>query len=388
MTTPQAEQATQDALATGRAILKFISRNDVGDTGGHQYGYYLPKHCYELFTPIPPQKGKSIKSDVRVVWGNGIVTDSAVTWYGVGKSEYRLTRFGKGFPYIDRDNVGSLLVIVPRSYELFHAYVLDFDEDIESIQAALGVSLIGGSVAVYERGLLVEPESENACIDRHLRAFVEAASDFPPPAAVSEAARHAIVNCIKALSKKTLDSRLMAVLETEYRLFKMVERKLCSPQVTKVFKDIDEFLGIAQTILQRRKARAGLSFENQVQSIFDGAGLSYTAQSKKIDGKPDFIFPSEDAYLDQSFPTEKLTCLALKTTCKDRWRQVLREASRVERKHLLTLQAGISVNQLKEMRDSNVALVVPKQLQKDYNVADSGVELMTFEEFVIRVNAA
>ena len=34
--------------------------------------------------------------------------------------------------------------------------------------------------------------------------------------------------------------------------------------------------------------------------------------------------------------------LAVKTTAKDRWRQVLVEAERVETKHLLTLQEGIS----------------------------------------------
>ena len=74
MQSPVAEEALRDALATGRAILKFISRNDVGETGGHQYGFYLPKHLWELFTTMPPKRGSVTKSAVTVHWSNGRTT--------------------------------------------------------------------------------------------------------------------------------------------------------------------------------------------------------------------------------------------------------------------------------------------------------------------------
>jgi type II restriction enzyme len=157
--------------------------------------------------------------------------------------------------------------------------------------------------------------------------------------------------------------------------------------VTRVFPDIDDFLQTAQTILQRRKSRAGLAFQNQVEHIFIERHITHRAQPK-IDGLPDFIFPSTEAYNDLSFPAERLTSLALKTTCKDRWRQVLEEARRVPKKHLLTLQAGISVNQLREMKAANVALVVPETLQKDYNIKDSGIEMLTFGEFTQQLGKA
>ena len=35
----------------------------------------------------------------------------------------------------------------------------------------------------------------------------------------------------------------------------------------------------------------------------------------------------------------------VKSTCKDRWRQVLSEADRIPNKHLFTLEAAISENQ-------------------------------------------
>ena len=54
------------------------------------------------------------------------------------------------------------------------------------------------------------------------------------------------------------------------------------------------------------------------------------------------------------------------TTCKDRWRQILNEASRIETKHLLTLQEGISENQFREMSEAGVQLVVPLPLVGKY----------------------
>lgn len=77
--------------------------------------------------------------------------------------------------------------------------------------------------------------------------------------------------------------------------------------------------------------------------------------------KPDFIFPDGESYHNFMFPSDKLTMLGAKTTCKDRWRQVLNEANRIPNKHLFTLQRGVSRNQLQEMKDEHLTLVVPKE---------------------------
>ena len=72
--------------------------------------------------------------------------------------------------------------------------------------------------------------------------------------------------------------------------------------------------------------------------------------------KPDFMFPSEEAYHDMTFAVEKLCTLAAKTTCKDRWRQILNEADRLrdENKYLCTMQQGISAAQMDEMQPKKV----------------------------------
>src|SRR3546814_1796322 len=83
--------------------------------------------------------------------------------------------------------------------------------------------------------------------------------------------------------------------------------------------------------------------------------------------KPDFLLPGQEEYYDPAFNPLLLTMLAVKSTCKDRWRQVLAEADKIDDKHLLTLEPRISANQTSEMQAKRLQLVVPRPLHKTYN---------------------
>lgn len=163
------------------------------------------------------------------------------------------------------------------------------------------------------------------------------------------------------------------------------------PLVQQGFQTIEVFIAKAQSVLQRRKSRAGRSLELHAKYIFleeqlqEGRDFSAQPESE-ANKKPDFLFPSQAAYKDPSFPDERLRMLAVKTTCKDRWRQIVSEADRVGRKHLLTLQEGLSLNQFREMRDANVQLVVPAGLIKKYH-KDIRNQLVTLEAFIAEVRA-
>lgn len=58
--------------------------------------------------------------------------------------------------------------------------------------------------------------------------------------------------------------------------------------------------------------------------------------------------------------------LAMKISCKDRWRQVLAEADRIRTKHLLTLEPAISRIQTAEMQGQGLQLVLPASLHSTY----------------------
>lgn len=81
---------------------------------------------------------------------------------------------------------------------------------------------------------------------------------------------------------------------------------------------------------------------------------------------------------------DDLICLGAKTTCKDRWRQILNEADRIPVKHLFTLQQGVSKNQLAEMYREKVCLVVPKPYIRyfDESFQDKIMPLNVFTGFV------
>ncbi len=140
-------------------------------------------------------------------------------------------------------------------------------------------------------------------------------------------------------------------------------------------------LSTTMSAFQRRKSRAGTAFETQIAALFDARGIEYSAQARtEGKSKPDFIFPSIDAYRDSNFASEGLTMLGAKTTIKERWRQVLDEADRIPRKHLITLEPAVSSDYTAAMEKDSLQLVVPQPLFSTYT-ADQRNWLMNVESF-------
>ncbi|EBO9763168.1 hypothetical protein S818_22470 [Salmonella enterica] len=105
-----------------------------------------------------------------------------------------------------------------------------------------------------------------------------------------------------------------------------------------------------QSALQHRKSRAGSALKNQLEQVFTDHGVTYTRTGVTENNlKPYFMFPGISHYHDSEFPRARLTMLTYKSTCKNRWRQILNEVARIPDKHLLTLEPSISENQTNEI---------------------------------------
>lgn len=388
MASPNCEAAVEAAQTSGNALLKFISANDVGITGTHQCGFYLPREdgVWQLFTAQPPNKEEFNKAIVTILWQiEGYETQSAITWYGQKtRREYRLTRFGRNFPYLTRDSVGDLFVLVPIGPARFRAFLLDLPDDIEELLAALGIQF-GRHWAVYQNGAPRE-EAENECVERAFRGFVATLTAFPSGEAFSRTAQVAAEKCIHGFARQNADSAVLRLMDSEYRLFRMAERALCASEVQRLFRDIEDFLKTAATIMNRRKSRAGRSLENHVSALLSRSQIPHVMRPATIEGQPDIVIPSVEAYSDPEMPPDRLFVVGVKTTCKDRWRQVLNEAPRVPHKYILTAQPGISEDQLRQMHEAGVSLIVPQALHCEYPHT-TAAELLTFEEFLVRVKA-
>ena len=50
------------------AFCKFISANDVGATGAHQAGFYIPKNCWPLMFDAPGIKGTNKDRFIKIRW--------------------------------------------------------------------------------------------------------------------------------------------------------------------------------------------------------------------------------------------------------------------------------------------------------------------------------
>lgn len=172
------------------------------------------------------------------------------------------------------------------------------------------------------------------------------------------------------------DRVLMAWMEREEILFRTLERFLIADRLAKGFGgdvdaavDVDGFLSYSLSVQNRRKSRVGLALENHLEVLFAACGIQYARTAvTENKAKPDFIFPGMSAYHNPAFDPQHLTMLGVKSTCKDRWRQVLSEADRIDDKHLLTLETSISVHQTDEMKAKALQLVVPRGLHGTYTL--------------------
>lgn len=382
-----ASKAIDSAQRAEIAYCKFITPNDTGQTGGHQSGYHLHKDSWPLIFDSPGKKGANKDKLVKIRWQNSFDTDSRFTYYGVGtRNEYRLTRFGRNFPFLKSENVGDLLILCRFGADHYEAYVLQTDEDTEEFLGAFGLSPTETNRIIQRQRVSAEQQLLH-CFHSFVKSL---ANQFPDTESMAHHARICFITSSGISAKEIIknpDYVIVKWIEAEYQLFKTVENHLYGQRIREPFKSVEELVKIANTILNRRKSRAGKSLEHHLAEIFTLSGLKFSTQAvTEGNKKPDFIFPGIEAYHDIKFDTSKLTFLASKTTCKDRWRQILNEADRIRTKHLFTLQQGISTNQLKEMYKSGVKLVVPAPYLKSFP-AEFRDKISTLEKFVVEVRS-
>jgi hypothetical protein len=325
-----------------------------------------------------------------------IAEDANFTWYdarqrarlerGVNRYEYRL--------YFPTNNVsqnaveGDLLVIAKRRDGGLLVVVAEHDTSIERQIAWLfgfsdlahpGFSVKSELETEQDRiefasrfileaiGVKVEVAEENY-LDEMLKRFD---GRFPKTRDFSAYARSTLKNIC---AKDHPDQVLMVWMEREEILFRTLERHLIADRLSAGFSatdnpqtEVDEFIAFSLSVQNRRKSRVGLALENHLEQMFQDNGIRYDRTCiTENKSKPDFLFPGHKEYQAADYNPANLTMLGVKSTCKDRWRQVLAEADRIQNKHLLTLEASISTSQTSEMQAKHLQLVIPQGLHSSY----------------------
>ena len=325
-------------------------------------GIYVSRPSAPILFDQPGIKGQNKEKRVKIRWMDGNETNSRFIYYGQGtRNEYRITNFGRGFPYLRPNCAGALFVLVQDSPENYQAFVLDAEDEINRFLDAFAMS-------PTETDRLIDVHNAAPAIleqNEFERFLGRVGVGFPTSDAMSEAARK-ICNAVYMHAESVFSNPDRALLEwmnLEYKLFKALERVRYGDRISQGFDSVEEFIETATQIINRRKSRAGKSLEHHLSAIFKSHRLIFEEQAVTEGNKrPDFLFPSQEAYRSDSYPTDRLITLAAKTTCKDRWRQVINEADRLRGrpKYLCTLQKGISAAQMDEMESELVILVVPQ----------------------------
>lgn len=379
--------------------VKRLSGNDTLANGSHQAGPYIPKEF--LFSIFPALDKKEVLNPdkwfdlfvdshadcrkIRAVWYNN-------KFHGGTRNEARLTNFGgQASSLLDPESTGALTVFAfvldgNGEAEACHVWVCRHETEEDLVEDRTG-PVEPGKWKIWtpeHPGLFAEKEKHKL----HTSCWLES---HEIPAAWLQKFPTGLEIIQKTVEFRPAhgldpDLRLVKRRDCEFEIFRSVEEAIELPFIKQAFSSIDEFIARAQTILQRRKARSGRSLELHAREIFIEEGLKeghdFSHQPESDPGKkPDFIFPSEMAYKNPDFPSGKLKMLAVKTTCKDRWRQILNEADRIQQKHLLTIQEGVSENQFREMVQADVQLVVPDPLIASYPKSVRP-HLQTLESFI------
>jgi len=258
--------------------------------------------------------------------------------------------------------------------EVGNSFSVSKIEDDKDIQLGFGARYI-----LDELEIIIEDTDENF-LEIMLQRFGEA---FPTTKVFSKFARESIP---EITSFENPDKALLTWMEQEEVLFRTLERYFVAKRLKIGFgqdgNDVDEFISFSLSVQNRRKSRVGHALENHLEEVFREHSLKYSrGKETENKAKPDFIFPGIEQYRDLKFPVRSLNMLGVKTTCKDRWRQVLNEANRIRAKHLLTLEPGISNNQTNEMQASSLQLVIPSELHQSYTT-DQQKWLWKFSDFL------
>ena len=370
-----------------RTIYKRLSANDTG-ARTNQAGLYVPNAYAFLIAPEldadVPRPRRRISFVLR---SHDQASEPSLIHYNTyrsSKHECHMTGFGgRRSALQDPESTAAILVMsfAPdgRSAEGWLATTIEEEQVIEGELGTIGSGTVGyrGPDETGQLALLETAPVAGTCRPRIDELPPAWAARFPRAADIAQEAVRRI-----AMVGPDVDRVFMKRRDCEYEIFRVVERANVTPLLRAPFQTVEDFLVVAQSVLQRRKSRAGRSLELQLEQIFREQGVPFSGQATTEDGhRPDFVFPSVDRYHEAPPGARDLAILAAKSTLRERWRQVLREADKVPVKHLFTLDAGLSERQVRAILAEGLVIVTPRSLARHYPAAVRQA-LMTLQQFV------
>ncbi|WP_394353863.1 type II restriction endonuclease [Parabacteroides faecis] len=224
------------------------------------------------------RKGINTERKILIKWQNDFETSSKIKYYGCGtRNEFRITCFGRNFPFLQDDNVGDVLIICQMDTDNFQAFILQADNDIDDFMASFNLSS-NDTNHFINKNTTYNPEKK---LKEIFSGFISQFSEFPPTKEMAIFAMNCYIEAWRVSDQKVIneiDKQLLKWIETEFNLFKAFEEKLYTKQLTHLFTSIEEQVKFSNMVLNCRKSCAGKSLEHHLETFFQKQGLIFEYQ--------------------------------------------------------------------------------------------------------------
>ncbi|PGZ77310.1 hypothetical protein COE55_17900 [Priestia megaterium] len=338
----------------GEFFCKYISANDIGKKVGHQNGFQVQQQAHSILFDEPGIKGENKEREVKLYWEQlDYHTDTMFRWYGKGsRSEYRMAKFGKKFPYFKDEHIGDLLVIIKVTQDEYLGYVLS-ENEAEAFLETFSISP-GDNYSAHTK-IGAKNDLDKLTLEL-VNNYVSKLKQYPTPKRVAAKSREIYYKIHKDEKPllENFDSAILDWFSIEYQIFKILENKIYKEKVKKSFDDLNSLHKFANTAMEKRKTRVKNSFKYHLEYIFNTIELPFKSTGKNNNEKNiDFAF----------FNTKGVPSIFLNSqvSCKNSWESTINLASGMEENFLITLEKGLSERICEQIDEHNITLVVPEK---------------------------
>lgn len=401
-------------------LIKKLARNDCSwadDPGKHQNGSYIPQEIREagFFPQLQnnnPAKPHIFEAMIETFWPTTAeYKKSNLKHYSNKGSELHFTGVPKEM--FSGLAPASLLLggLLRKPLGDVHYWFITIDslsDEAALLESAfdLGVDFHFGlfdpktifSAALDEGELLIQ-ELKEAIKSGTLSAFIKAVSQFPQPPDMAAAAQKEFLqqNGRDSLNPYEIPNPGDAVMkisrDIEYAIYKRFELRRRAAEaigiiiqggadiVAAVVKGYPELSASFLSASQTRKSRAGQSFEHHVARMLRDGKTLFEEQAITSRRRPDFVMPSVMMLEQVARPYDAALILSLKTTLRERWKQVPMEKFNCAL-FLATVDDRVSSDAIEDMRELGLHLLVPESLKKSKETCyGNKTNVITFRDF-------
>jgi hypothetical protein len=235
------------------------------------------------------------------------------------------------------------------------------------------------------------PTSEYGVTDHALFRRASRENRVPRTGEMAEAAADIVRR--RGVDTSDPDAYLAAALAAETELYFAIEEDVHQARydaLAATKPNMADIMDFAMSVQQSRRSRRGQSLQNHFATLLRHRRIPFTAQCETEQGeRPDFLVPGCREYHDLDYPADGLRMVACKSTTKERWRQVLNEASRIPDKYFLTVDTELTESTIAAMVAARVQLFLPTTIiEATYGTHPARDQLASAKDLLDRLENA